>query len=83
MKIAVIQDRPILCYGGDFYSLNPVDIQKYLRLCDSLIYCASPVECAEEKIKKATKIDKSRVSVRLVNKNPLKEQNSTINAVIL
>lgn len=73
MTIAVIQDRPIICHDGDYYSINPVDIEKYLRLCDNLAYCASPSIVSEDKLKSATKIDSNRVSVRLVNKSPLKE----------
>ena len=74
MKIAVIQDRPILCYDGEYYLMNPVDVEKYLRLCDQLIYCASADYCNNgDKIKRATKIDTSRVKIKLVRKEPLRE----------
>ena len=73
MTISVIQDRPLLRYEGKYYSLNPADIEKYAKLCDRLIYCASAIDCSAEKIARATCVESNNISVRILNKAPLAE----------
>lgn len=73
MTISVIQDRPLLCFEEKYYSLNPADIEKYAKLCDILIYCASAVECTAEKVEKATCVESEKINVRILNKAPLRE----------
>ena len=74
MVIAVVQDRPIEKYNGNYYMGNFSDIIKYGKLCDHLIYCCSIVNVdSEDKIKDIKKINLTNVSFQEVIKSPLKE----------
>ena len=74
MRLVVVQDRPIIGYGNDYYFVNYSDIIKYGKLCDELIYCASVERTDDEtKVQKLRKCDFPNVRIQEVIKSPLKE----------
>ena len=69
MTIAIIQGSPILRCNGNYYDFNLVEFDKYLRHCDKLVYIATVKDIEEGKTKELYKIDKNKVSFRIITKD--------------
>lgn len=72
VNITLVQDRPVFKYRNQYYRLSLSEFDKYLKLCDHLIYCTSIVDIAEGgSIKDLYVIDSSKVTVLPIRKNDL------------
>ena len=72
VNIAIVQDRPVFKYQNKYYRLNLSEFDKYLKLCDHLLYCASIVEISEgDSVRDMCVIDSSKVTILSIRKNNL------------
>lgn len=74
MTLTVIQERPLIRCKGVYYQVNPGNIEKYIKHCDHLIYCASCFEeYDQQKVSKYTKIDYNNVELCIIKRSVLKD----------
>lgn len=71
MNIAVIQDQAVFRCGEKYYRKSLTESEKYLKLCEHLIYCCSIQNITLTQALEMKEIDTSKVSIVELNKEKL------------
>lgn len=86
MKISIIQDQAVFRCGEKYYRKSLTELEKYLKLCEYLIYCCSIKEITQEEAQGMKEIDSSKVSIVELKKEKLfisKQTKKIVKEVIL